>query len=164
MKTKILYTDGKRTVELLWLRHTGTDVYVGHPKTEWKRSYHATGKLHTREGRAERDANWVAPLSELKGAFHLLTIAFSSSQAFVRNARAELEFTRRKLDAAVYIDARTVPERTVVNIAVGLVESGNATALGFLAGFPNLKQFILATGVSPWVYVGVTWPPFTPAA
>ena len=159
MKAKILYTDGQRTVELFWLKHTGTDVYCGHPQSSVKRSYHASGKLHTKDGPTEIYGEWIAPLKDLQGAFHLMTIAFTSSRAFVRAARAELEFTRTKLDTALYIDARAIPEGMLVNVAVGLLEPGNLAALSFLAALPNLKQILVSTAVSPWVFAGITWPP-----
>jgi hypothetical protein len=87
MKTKILYTDGQRTVELFWVNHKGTDVYCGSPKSDLKRSYHASGKLHTKDGGPQLDANWVAPLKDLKGTFHLMTLGFTNSKTRVQTTR-----------------------------------------------------------------------------
>jgi hypothetical protein len=71
-----------------------------------------------------------------------------------------LEFTGRKLDAVLFIDARSIPENMSVNVMVGLVEPGNPAALGLLSTLPNVKQLLLGTQVSPWVSVAVTWPDF----
>ena len=158
MKAKILYTDGERTVELFWVKHKGTDVYCGSPKNDFKLSYHASGKLHTKAGESQLDANWVGPLNDLKGTFHLMTLAFRNSKTYVQTIRPEFEFSGRKLDAVLSIDARSIPENMFVNVMVGLVEAGNSAAVGLLTMLPNVKQLLLEMQVSPWVSVAVVCP------
>jgi hypothetical protein len=158
MKAKILYTDGERTVELFWVKHNGTDVYCGPPKNDFKLSYHASGKLHTKDGESQLNANWVAPLNDLKGTFHLMTLAFTNSKTYVQTIRREFEFKGSKLDTVLVIDARSIPENMFVNVMVGLVEAGNSAAVGLLSMLPNVKQLLLGMQVSPWVSAAVMWP------
>jgi len=134
-------------------------VYCGSSKIDLKLSYHASGKLHTKAGGSQLDANWVAPLKDLKGTFHLMTLAFTNSKTYVQTIRPEFEFTgRNKLDGALFIDARSIPENMFVNVMVGLVEDGNSAALGLLSMLPNVKQLFVGMQVSPWVSVAVMWP------
>src|SRR5215472_8657485 len=71
MRARVLITDGSRTIDLYWVEHTGTDVYCGTPNVDGKRSYHASGKIHsTREAKREHEAQHT-PLKDLKGQFSL---------------------------------------------------------------------------------------------
>lgn len=87
-----------------------------------------------------------------------MTIGFTNSVSYVHGYRDELEFTRSKLDAAIFIDARSIPDKMFVNVLVGLIEPRNTAALKFLTRLSNLKQLLIETQVSPWVAVGVVWP------
>lgn len=159
MKTKVLYTNGAKTVDLFWVRHTGSDVYCGGSRSNFKRSYHSSGKLHETEGGKKRNEAWVAPLKEVKGQFHLMTLAFSNSRNWAKGAFSRLETTRSKLDAAIFIDSRSISERQTVNVLIGLLEPHNFRPISILTkAMTGVKQVFLATNSVPWVYAIVMWP------
>lgn len=124
MKAKLLYTNGERIAELFWVTHTGTDVYCGMPKSDRKLSYHASGKLHIKSSGKEQSTNWVAPLKEMKGYFHLNTIGFQNSRKWDDGAYRSLAYSNSKIDNAIFIDSRSIPDKMGVNVAVGLLEPG----------------------------------------
>lgn len=164
MRARILVTDGPRTRDVYWLKHTGTDVYHGAPGSHIKKSYHASGYTHTKI----RDKIWrqakVEPLEAIHGAAPLNVIGFCNPKTF-------LEYTdpapalAEKVDALVIIDIRSVPEDVSVTIHIGLLEPRNWCALAEVASpkeeppEPALEtqSLTVATSVVPWVYASVTW-------
>lgn len=159
MKTKVLYSNGKQTVELFWVTHTGKDVYCGVPKSNFKRSYHASGKLHSKEGSVEKDASWASPLKEVKGHFHLGTIGLSNSREWPKKTYARLEVFPRKVDGAIFIDSRSIPEKQIINVSVGLLEPHNFPALDrLIRALGNVRQLHLSTDSTPWICCMVMWP------
>ena len=152
MKAKVLYTDGTKTVELFWINHTGSDVYCGGSRSNFKRSYHNSGQLHETAGGRRTHQSWVAPLKQLKGQFHLTTLAFSSSRRLPRS-----NATGSKLDAAIVIDSRSLPKKQTVNVIIGLLEPNNFRPIeGITKTISGVKQVLLATNSVPWVYAIVT--------
>jgi hypothetical protein len=152
MKMKVLYSNGMRTVELFLATHTGKDVYCGFPKSNFKRSYHASGKLQSKEGNVEKDASWISPLKEVKGHFHLGTIGRSNSREWPKGAYTRLDVSPRKVDAAIFIDSRSIPEKEIINISVGLLEPHTFVALDrLIRSLGNVKQLHLSTHSIPWV-------------
>lgn len=162
MQAKILLTDGARTVQLAWLKHTGSDVYLGLSKLAWKRSYHASGKLHTTTGKGRSDEAIVQPLADLKGYHHLTTIAVGGS-GWLTPVDSRYNFTGRKADVLLSVDLRSFPSGKQVNLFVGLLEPGNVAAILPLSlsrlspGVPGTKvhQVMIATSISPWVVLAV---------
>jgi len=55
MRLRVLWTDGSKTKDILWLRHTGTDIYYGITGAPGfathKGSYHASGAHHVDRAR-----------------------------------------------------------------------------------------------------------------
>lgn len=159
MEARILYTNGARAVELIWVRHTGADVYCGLPGTGVKRTYHASGKVHTKQNGEEAGGGWVAPLGEIRGQFHLITTALTNTRVWSDSLYQNIPFTRGKVDAVLHIDARSIPENQLINVAVGLLEPNNLPALqSLVSAIRNVKQVLLATGTVPWVYCMLIWP------
>ena len=159
MKAKVLYTNGQRTLELFWVTHTDTDVYCGTCGSNRKRSYHASGKIHTKENDKEKDGAWVAPLKQVKGQFHLSTIGITNSRQWADAAFKRIEFKHHKVDAALYVDSRTIPENEFINVGVGLLEPNNFRSLEkLIKAIGNVKQVLLSTNSTPWVYCILIWP------
>jgi hypothetical protein len=159
MKTKILYTNGEKTVELFWLTHNGTDVYCGSTGISQKKSYHASGKLHTKADGKQENSTWLAPLKKVKGQFHLMTIGLNNSIEWVNKNYAKLKFSKHKVDNVLYIDARSIPNNETINVSIGLLEPFNFCELSRIIRITkHVKQTLLATGTSPWVYCILIWP------
>ena len=153
-----MYTNGKDTVELFWVKHTGTDVYCGSSGSESKTTYHKTGKLHWKKGELEKNSAWVAPLKEVKGQFHLMTIGLNNSYNMPKKTCQRIGFTKHKVDAVLYIDARSIPEKEFISIAVGLLEPYCFSFFDQIIPDNNVKQVLLATETIPWVYCMLMWP------
>ncbi len=107
----------------------------------------------------EKNSAWVAPLNEVKGQFHLMTIAIANSRKWPKEAFKRLEFTGRKVDTVLYVDARSIPDKENVNITIGLLEPFKFDVLsGLMKAIKNVKQVLLATDTIPWVYCILIWP------
>jgi hypothetical protein len=165
MRARVLITDGSRTIDLYWVEHTGTDIYCGTPNVDGKRSYHASGKIHsTREGKREHEAQHT-PLKELKGQFSLTSMTLGNAREFVKVASPKFEYSGRRSDTVLTIDARSVPEGAQTVVMIGLVEPGNGKAMAWLTSFQLPfegeelvpQQVLFATSVQPWVYAVVYW-------
>jgi hypothetical protein len=163
MRARVLITDGSRTIDLLWLEHTGSDVYWGMPHFPEKRSYHASGEIHTKGGVRTLDAVHHTPLRQLKGLFQLTSIGLQHATGFVRRAATKYEYSRRKADTLLVVDARSVPSKAQTCIGVGLLEPHNAKALMFLLSLAcpgedlRPQQLLISSSVEPWVYASVYW-------
>lgn len=165
MRARVLLTNGSRTVDLLWISHDGRDVYCGLPKSDFKRSFHESGKIHTDVNGLRRDEEWVAPLADLKGQFNLGTLSIGPPQKALELMSGKYEYSGKKSDAVVVLDARCIPDNYQASIAYGLLEPGNFGALGQLLGTRDIsgfgtiscEQIMLSTSVSPWVYVLLYW-------
>lgn len=165
MRVRVLLTNGRRTVDVFWVEHNGTDVYCGTTKSVGKRSYHASGKVHHTSGTVRTHEGWHTPLNELRGQFHLTTINVGNARRFVQNAHSRLDYSGKKSDAVLLIDTRPIPTDVETQIAVGLIENGNGTVLTKLlsmeVNIPEIQlkshQALIATATNPWVYAIVSW-------
>jgi hypothetical protein len=165
MRARILVTNGQRTVDLFWLSHDGKDVYCGFTKSDHKRSFHESGKIHTTSNGKRQDEAWVAPLAELKGQFNLGSLSFGDAKKMLEIADPRYDYHCGKSDAVVVVDARSIPDGCQANLSYGLLEPGNFEALApfikdhHVPGFISLscEQLVLATSVEPWVYVILHW-------
>ena len=165
MRARVLVTDGRRTIDVFWLEHKGSDVYWGLPRFPTKRSYHGSGQIHTKQGGKAEGVVQRTPLANLKGQFHLTTVGWGDLSAFVRAAAPKYEYSRRKSDVVLTVDARAVPPKAQASIAVGLVEPGNFAVLKPLLSIKLPwegeqllpQQLVLATSVKPWVYACLYW-------
>jgi hypothetical protein len=165
MRARVLVTDGSRTIDVLWLEHKGRDVYWGMPGFAHKRSYHASGQIHTKHGGRPEDVVHHTPLARLKGQFHLTSMTLGNVRGFVRAAAQRYEYSGRNSDVVLTVDARSVPATAQTCIMMGLLEPRNARALISplslrmpLPGDQLLpQQMIVSTAVEPWVYASVYW-------
>src|SRR5690606_13415026 len=113
---------GMETIDIFWLSHDGEDVYCGAPGFDEKRSYHQSGKVHSSSNGVRRDEGWHSPLKDVKGQFHLRTIAFMNSKDKLKNYASQYKYKGGKSDATLIIDSRSIPENVQLNIVVGLLE------------------------------------------
>jgi len=160
MRVRVLYTNGTTSYDFYWLFHTGTDVYCGSPYRKSKRSYHRSGKVHTTTNGAREHEHWHTELRELRGQFHLETTSFVNSESWFAEKVKLQEYGGGKSDAVLVIDSRSLPPSTWVHAAVGLVEPGrgdlvSSFALAAKQAGLECHQILLATSVTPWVYVVV---------
>ena len=164
MHARVLITNGPRSIDFLWLQHTGSDVYWGQPKFNWKRSYHASGQLHTKAGGRTDEIAYAAPLADLKGYFHLITAGITSL-TWIDSVDPRYDYRGSPADAVLTADLRTMPKGTALNVGVGLLEAGNLGALApFVQGkidVPGMTidptQVLIASSVNPWVVAMVNW-------
>jgi hypothetical protein len=143
---------------MFWVEHTGRDVYWGMVGLPDHYSYHETGKRHIKQPGGYRILESHVPLAELRGIFHLSTLAFSAE---LLDAGSYLRgYFGGSSDAAVYLDTRSMPSGIPVNVMIGLVEVGRGDLLPTIP-FPGwiTRQVLLVTEVTPWVWVSVGWPP-----
>jgi hypothetical protein len=162
MRVRVLFTDGIVTEDLLWLLHDGKDVYCGETNSSFKWTYHASGKVHTKENGAELSGEWRAPLVNLQGYFSLGSFGFRSSKAWFStpSARGDRRYRGGKSDATIVIDSRTIPDGQFVSVHLLLVEPGELASLKPLLESSSSwvmqvqpHQLLLATSVKPWVGV-----------
>jgi hypothetical protein len=165
MRARILFTDGSKTIDFFWVRHTGTDVYWGSTGSPDKRTYHASGKIHSTSHGGRKDETWHTPLRELKKQFHLTTLTFTNHSNWFTNSRLR-EYSGRKSDAVLVIDSRTIPHGVQVSVMVGLLEPGRLDIVQSLVMLPREvtdfiplqpKQILISTAVEPWIYVVLHW-------
>jgi hypothetical protein len=165
VRVRVLITNGRRTVDVFWVEHTGTDVYCGANRASGKRSYHRSGKVHYTDAGVRTSEGWHVPLAELRGQFHLSTINIGNARAFVQVVHPRLNYSGKKSDAVLLIDARQIPTQVQTQIAVGLVEPGNGDVLAWLLSLKSehaemkvtSQQALISTATSPWVYAIVSW-------
>ena len=165
MRARALITDGVRTIDVFWLEHKGSDVYWGMPGFASKRSYHSSGQIHTKGKGGAQDVVQHTPLRYLKGQFMCTSMGFGDLRRYVRAAAPRHEYSRRKSDVVLTVDARAVPATARTSIVFGLVEPLNFKALRFLLSLKMPvpgehllpQQLILSTAITPWVYACVYW-------
>jgi len=161
MRLRILYTNGTKTVDLFWLTHDGVDIYCGAPRFSDKRSYHASGKVHSDTNGGRNHEGWHFPLKEFKDQFHLRTIALNTLNFFDGDITPKFNFTGKKSDCIVTIDIRTFNQGDQANLMIGILEPNRFDILNNLIEFGKSKQVFLCTEFNPWIYVVTGIPKFT---
>jgi hypothetical protein len=165
MCARVLITDGSRTIDLFWVHHDGKDVYCGFSKIDDKRTYHASGKIHSTFAGIRRDEGWHTPLKNLKGHFQLTGINVGNIGQWMGIISNNLEYSGKKSDTVLFVDTRSIPQDVETHISLGLLEPKNGKVMSWLLGLPfNIdgEEFkpqmgLFATSVSPWVYATVYW-------
>lgn len=152
MRVRILFTNGTKTIDLFWLEHNGVDVYCGATRFDGKRSYHASGKVHSYAHKKKKHETWHYPLSELTGQFHLNTIALQNSQGFFKTVSNTYKYSGRKSDAILTIDSRTLPKDEQINVIIGLLEPQRFDITASMVNATKSEQVLLLTATKPWVY------------
>jgi hypothetical protein len=152
---RALLTDGKRVVEVFWLAHKGGDVYYG---LSFARSVHSsyhgqTGQRHDKIGDQYYPIGQSVPLAELQGRLVLATFAFSASLP-TKSVLPEVQ-RLSKSEAVVFLDLRSIPKDSGVNVHVSLINPGHQDLLW--TSLPGTRQIILLTSVVPWVEFVVRW-------
>ena len=157
MRLRVIVTNGNINVDLFWLNHDGKDVYFGIPKTNRKRTYHKSGKIHTTHDGIKTEEVWTKPLKDLDGQFHLTTINIGNAKSWVNAQHSRHEYTGKQSDCILSVDTRVIPESVQTNIAIGLLEPLNLNPLTRLIKLISPQQILLSTEVEPWVYALLFW-------
>jgi hypothetical protein len=127
------------------------------PKTKRKRTYHQSGKIHTKVNGAKSEEAWTKPLKDLKGQFHLTTISIGNAKSWVNAQHSRHEYTAKKSECILSVDTRVIPDSVQTNISIGLLEPLNLNALKKLIQIVSPQQILLSTEVEPWVYTFLFW-------
>lgn len=167
MKTRVFVTNGKRTGKLLWIEHTGSDVYYEGYGTKGHRTYHASGEHHhTAPSGEHTNTQMRAPLESIEGVVFLTAFSFINRSSFL-NSPAFPEYSpakaRSKAEAILLIDSRALPNDRQITVWIGLLEPGNGSALGEIlekrksSDTMHDSHLLLAMSVTPWVWALVSW-------
>ena len=165
MYAKVVGTFGNEPSDILWIQHTGTDLYCGISNFDAKWSYHFSGKLHLQVAGSKEHESWHASLQNFKGYFAITTLAIARPNDESAFQNSFPPSSGHKVDAIVLVDFRVVPPGVTPNISVGLLEPGKLEELNHLITAPfgpdrknvETHQVHVATNVSPWVTVLVWW-------
>ena len=146
-------TDGKRTVDVIWLTHTGTDIYYNFIGWPGKTSYHASGQRHHKApGQPDSPIQAHHPLTAFRGQLQLCV--FCLDTIMVRDGKG-LDYKGKEADAVLWLDTRTLPRQ--VGLSLGLLEVGAYGAM--LPPWPSehveLRSVHLITNTVPWIYLKV---------
>lgn len=88
-----------------------------------------------------------------------MTLGLSDWREWPKDSYRNLDVSSGRLDAAIVIDSRSIPEKKLINISIGLLEPHNFPAIDrLIRGLGNVKQLHLATAAIPWVCCMVIWP------
>jgi hypothetical protein len=157
MKVKILLTNGKKFIDVFWLLHDGSDIYCGPSSIDSKRSYHASGKVHSRfSGKLYNEKKHI-PLANFSGEFLLEGLGIGNLPLWFEQTEGFSEFSGKKTDIFLVIDLRTVPSDVTINIRIGLLEPWRTDLLISQVNNLEVQQMLIATAVRPWIYTVVHW-------
>lgn len=156
MKLRIVLTDGMRSEDLCFLKHSGSSVIAGLVGDGWHVHYPPDGRVHytVEEKSNERRKHRVfwpqpgIPLTTFRGMRQLLSMTLSPQ----RLDDGVRDFKGARQDALVFVDVRAFPADRMIKLAIGLVEPGTIDRLN-LAFEP--VQLIVERHFTPWVYVAV---------
>ena len=165
MRARVLITNGRRTIDVCWLTHKGSDVYWGTPGFASKHSYHASGETHTKSRGPAEGVMHRVPLARLTGAALLTSIGLGNVRRLVQRAAPRHEYSGRKSDVVLTVDVRTVPASALTCVMIGLLEPRSPRALMSplslkmpVEGQQLLpQQLLVSTAVEPWVYASLYW-------
>lgn len=166
MRARVLFSNGKRTFDYLWVRHDGSDVYWGWTGSADKSSYHASGATHTVSLGVRSPQQMRSPLRELKGHFHLTTLSFNNDSMWF-DLQSGRDYSGGESDALLMVDSRAIPAGAHVSVSLGLVEPGRLDLVQRVPSTPDqpladdlvasTKQILVSTAVHPWVYAVLHW-------
>lgn len=166
MYTHVLITNGPVTNKLIWIQHTGMDVYYGFDGQPGRWSYHASGQHHHKsDAGAYSDVEHRVPLADIIGILPLSGTSFRNTEhMFASSHRTPFVPRPRKptADAMLTIDARAIPPDRQIMLWFGLLEPGNGAALTELLSTRRDNgtvdsHLLLAMKTTPWVWALVDW-------
>lgn len=153
MRLRILVKNKAGTFDLIWLEHTGKDIYLGFTKSGSKYTYHASGDRHQKF-----DDHQVITepkhfhLKNFKKELVLCTFGFSPRMPWRK------VYSGERADFIQVLHAGSLPDN--VNVSVGLIEAGKVKYIDNFLAVKNpdvldLWSISLITSVRPWVYITV---------
>ena len=92
------------------------------------------------------------PLKDFTGQLHLCTFGFDTG---IVNDAAGTEYTGKKGDSVIWLDARALPGQ--INVLLGLVEAGGYASILPMHEIVDLRLLHLVTSTVPWIYVMVAY-------
>jgi len=159
MRTRVLVTDGKNTIQVYWVEHTGSDIYFGMSGIKGKRSYHASGKQHSNYFGKKQDGGIGIPLKDIKRVRPLTNLLVGDLTEQLKIRGKTQKYSGRKSDNVLLLDARAFPRGAECHVEVGLLEPGMLSALQCRVKTFQIDsramvtlQIIIATSQTPWVY------------
>lgn len=159
MRTRVLVTDGKNTIQVYWVEHTGSDIYFGMSGIKGKRSYHASGKQHSSYFGKKQDGGTGIPLKDIKRVRPLTNLLVGDLTAQLKIRGKTQKFSGRKSDNVLLLDARAFPHGAECHVEVGLLEPGMLSALQCRVKTFQIEsrsmvtlQIVITTSQTPWVY------------
>jgi hypothetical protein len=153
MRLRVLLTDGIRTIDLIWLRHTGKDIYYGFVGWDSKDSYHGSGARHSKRGRVlQGKSDQHHPLASFRNQLQLTV--FGMHRAILKASDAAT-YDGKPSDVAVWLDARTLPSQ--FSVSLGLLEPHRLEAMlpYHDDGHNELRSVHFVTSTRPWIYLQV---------
>lgn len=151
MRLRVLLTNGKKTADLYWMMHNGTDLYYGLAGSDWKDSYHASGVRHSKSKQGEFEKRPHS--SRLDSIDRVMCLESIGCSPKYLETDFLPQYTGKKANAVLYIDTRTLPQQ--ISIAVCLVPPGQLN-LAMLPILPGLMQILTVTNTNPWVSLMLT--------
>ena len=158
LRTRILFTNGELTRDLLWVRHTGTDVYWGDPGQRMKGSYHASGAAHLVHENRRADASVLLPLRQIEGMCPLTTLVLRNSPVGMPDEITP-PYRGGRADVIMTVDSRSLSEAQT-HVGVYLLEPNRWDVLSNLAkptespaASYSVPQVLVAMTCSPWLLV-----------
>lgn len=155
MRARVVVSDGKRCMTLVWLEYTGADVYCHTLLGLQEAKHHDSAQIRWERldgGRPDRISKH-ARVAGVEGSFGLVTMSFDP---LLPASDAVSGDSGTPGTALLNIDVRGLPEDGLCKVMVGMLEPERVDLLSV----SNMDEFVpaylaLATNVTPWVYATV---------
>lgn len=164
MRTRILVTNGQKTIQVYWVEHTGSDIYFGLGGMVGKRTYHGSGVQHTSYGGTREKGYKGVPLKEVKGVRVLSNVSLGRLTETDFARRKSQNYSGKKSDSVIILDTRACPSGAEGHLEIGILEDNKLRDLEMRAkdhewphGHMVTQQIAVAAAESPWVYAIASW-------
>jgi hypothetical protein len=153
---RIVATDGDKIKEIMWIRHTGYELYMGvvyQKEIDQHFSYHEDGTFHCKIIKKDGTeikvmSKKLPPLNNFKNEKQLF-FSTGSAEFILENSIRDYDF--REYDEIIFVDMRTCRDKQF-NISVHLVEPNRLDLLK-PEFFGNKTHIHVLTSVVPWIVI-----------
>jgi len=155
---RIVVTDGKGIKEVMWIRHTGKELFIGQVMEDldvhW--SYHEDGTFHHKVYHTKDKKPVIypfpdkklLPLDQFKGEKQLFMMSSISNFVMENSIR---DYDNSEYDELIFIDMRTCRDKQF-NVSVHLVEPNRLDLLK--PEFFGVRTHVhVLTSVKPWLVI-----------
>lgn len=158
---RIVATDGKNVKEVMWIRHTGKELFIGQviENLDFHWSYHEDGKFrpaiyYTKDKIPPTyplSGKKMLPLDQFRGQRQLFYMSSASNFVMENSIR---DYNKSEYDELIFIDMRTSRNKQF-NMSVHLVEPNKLNLLkpDF---FGERTHVHVLTAVKPWLVIITT--------